>query len=171
MDHNPFGWNCIYMDICDVFDASGARTGRTVLRGTKLRQGDYYLVVQVWIRNKSAEYLIQKRAPHLTSGAGLWATTAGYTLAGEESISGAIREVNEELGIQLSPLQCRKFDRILTDNLMQDIWLAEVSRDAIGEPVLGSEVSDWKWAPKKELDQMIRHGEFFAYSYFDRLPE
>lgn len=104
MDHNPFGWNCISMDICDVFDVSGARTVRTVLRGTKLRRGDYYLVVQVWIRNKSAEYLIQKRAPHLTSGAGLWIHSRGG-------------------GEHRSPLQCRKVDRILMDNLMQDIWL------------------------------------------------
>jgi 8-oxo-dGTP pyrophosphatase MutT (NUDIX family) len=159
------------MELCDVFDEAGARTGKTATRGTELRPGEYYLVVQVWIRNESGKYLIQKRAPHLVSGPGMWATTAGQILAGEESIRGALREVNEELGIQLSPTAFRQFARLFLGNLMQDIWLAEDSRDSIGTPVLGSEVTDWQWASKHEIGQMIRSGHFFAYNYFDQLPE
>lgn len=159
------------MEMCDVLDASGTRTGRTVARGTKLADGEYYLVVQIWIRSESGEYLIQRRALDHTSAPGMWATTAGQVLAGEESIPGAIREVNEELGLQLSPAPFKRFDRLAQNNLMQDIWLVEVSQDSIGTPEMGTEVMAWKWASKNEIRQMIKQGEFFAYSYFDQLPD
>lgn len=167
----PLGDERPYMEWCDVFDDSGTRTGRTAARGTELRQGEYYLVVQVWIRNERGEYLIQQRAPHLDSGPGIWATTAGYVLAGEESMAGAIREVREELGIQLLPASLRRFERLNMENRIEDIWLAEVPNDSINTPILGSEVTNWKWATKSEIRQMIRCGEFFAYSYFETLPE
>jgi 8-oxo-dGTP pyrophosphatase MutT (NUDIX family) len=159
------------MEWCDIYDQRGALTGRAVARGTELPQGEYYHTVQVWIRNERGEYLAQQRAPHLLSAPGMWATTAGYVLAGEESIGGALREVDEELGLQLS-LDClKRFDRLFMGHLMQDIWIALVSRDTVGNPTPGPEVSAWKWATKAEIAQMIEHGEFFAYSYFKMLPE
>lgn len=158
-------------DICDVFNEAGKPTGRTVVRGTQLGQEEYYLAVQIWIRNELGQYLIQQRSPHLLSGPGIWATTAGYVLTGETSLMGAIREVHEELGLKLIPNIFNQFDRIRMNNLMQDIWLADVALENIGNPNIGVEVSDWKWAFKSEIKQMIVYGQFFAYSYFDRLPE
>ena len=158
------------MEICDVLDETGNRTGRKVARGTRLARGEYYSVVHVWIRNEAGEYLVQKRAPHLASDPGIWATTVGYVMADEDSISGAIREVSEELGIQLPPERLRRLARHKMDNRIEDLWLAEVSTIAIGAPALGSEVSDWKWASMAELAKMVSRGDFFPYSYFgDRL--
>lgn len=156
------------MEICDIFDGSGTPTGKKVQRGTVLSEGEYYLAVQVWIKNQTGNYLIQQRAWHLASGPGMWATTAGYVLSGEESRAGAIREVKEELGLCLPPECLSKFARLAVGNLMQDIWLAQSHE---GQPVLGSEVCNWKWASKHDIKTMITRGEFFAYSYFDQLPE
>jgi 8-oxo-dGTP diphosphatase len=158
------------MDVCDVYDSAGARTGRSTVRGIELAHGEYYLVVQVWIRNEAGEYLVQQRAAHLESGPGMWATTAGYVLSGEDSLAGAIREVSEELGVQLAPGCFSKFDCLYMDGLMQDIWLADVSKSAIGQLSLGSEVDDWAWASMAELERMVSRGEFFAYSYLGSLP-
>ncbi|MBZ0315318.1 MAG: NUDIX domain-containing protein [Anaerolineae bacterium] len=159
------------MELCDIFDASGTWTGRTVARGTELPPGEYYRVVQVWIRNENGDYLVQQRALHLVSGPGMWATTAGYVLTGEESVAGAVREVREELGLELTPSQFRLFDRMAMNHLLQDIWLVEVSSAEIGQPMLGPEVADWQWASKNALARMIEAHAFFAYSYFARLPD
>jgi 8-oxo-dGTP diphosphatase len=159
------------MEICDVFTEAGTRTGHTASRGTELRGGEYYLVVQVWIRNEAGAYLIQQRALHLVSGPGMWATTAGYVLAGEESLAAAVREVYEELGIYLSTAHLSRFERLIMNGLIQDIWLADVVENSLGAVTLGSEVIDWKWASKSEIKHMIGQGSFFAYSYFDTLPE
>jgi 8-oxo-dGTP diphosphatase len=142
-----------------------------VIRGTKLAPDEFYSVVHVWIRDDNGKYLIQQRAPDLESGPGVWATTVGYILAGEDSISGAIREVNEELGIQLSPAHLRRFGRLKMENRIEDLWLAEVWRNSIGVPTLGAEVINWKWASQAELEQMVSRGDFFAYSYLGNIPE
>ncbi len=158
------------MELCDVVDKSGTRMGRVVPRGTKLETGEYYLVVHVWIKDENDNYLIQQRALHLASGPGVWAVTVGYVQAGEESIAGAIREVKEELGIQLSPIHLQKFDRHTMENRVEDVWLAEVLRNSVQVSILKTEVADWKWVSKSELEQMINQGDFFKYSYFSDLP-
>ncbi len=159
------------MEYCDVYDGSGNRTGRTVVRGTALPEGEYYLVVHVWIRNEAGEYLIQQRAWDRDTDPGVWATTAGSVLAGEDSLAAALREAAEELGVHLFPEQLRRFDRLWTDDRVEDLWIAEVLKQPANSPTLNSEVADWKWASKGELKRLIERGEFFPYSYFDRLPE
>ena len=153
------------MELCDVVDEFGKRTGQIVTRGTKLEPGEFYLVVHVWIRDENANYLIQQRSAQLASNPGIWATTVGYVLAHEDSLSGAIREVEEELGIRLLPAQINRFDRHTMENRVEDIWLAEILSNSIGVPALGAEVTVWKWVSKAELEQMVSCNEFFKYSY------
>jgi 8-oxo-dGTP pyrophosphatase MutT (NUDIX family) len=159
------------MELCDVLDEFGKRTGRIVKRGTALSPGEYYWVVHVWIKNEASEYLVQKRAAHLASDPGVWATTVGYVWAGEESRAAAIREVEEELGLRLLPVQLSCWDRLKWENRLEDLWLAKVTKHLIGPPALGAEVADWKWAATAELEGMVRRGDFFEYSYLSRLME
>jgi 8-oxo-dGTP diphosphatase len=161
----------LILEICELHDEMGQRTGRTVERGTKLSPGEYYLVVHVWIRSEIGHYLVQQRALHLTADPGVWATTAGYVLAGEESIVGAIREVQEEMGIQLSQDQLTCLKTLKTQNRLEHVWLAQVSQASLGNPIIGPEVSDWKWFSKIELRDRISRNMFFGYSYFDQLPD
>lgn len=158
------------MEICDTYDASGNRTGRTVIRGAELPDGEYYLAVHVWIRNEQGDYLIQQRAPHLIYP-GVWASTAGMVQAGEDSMTGAIREIAEELGIQTTPAQFKPLMRLCTDNRVEDVWLVDLPNTTTATVTLGPEVTDWRWAAKSTLRQMIQSGSFYAYSYFDQLPD
>jgi len=45
------------VEICDVVDEFGTRTGRVVTRGTELAPREFYLVVHVWIRDENSNYL------------------------------------------------------------------------------------------------------------------
>ena len=159
------------MEMCAVLDGSRTPTGRSVVRGTKLLSGEYHLVVHVWIRNETGEYLVQQRASYLASNPDIWATTVGFVQIDEDSRDAAIRETREELGVDLSSSPLRLFDRLKTGDRIEDLWLADVLRHTLGAPTLGSEVSDWKWVTKPELRQLISRGDFFGYSYFDQLPE
>jgi isopentenyldiphosphate isomerase len=157
------------MEKCDVVNEFGARTGRVVNRGTELGPGEFYLVVHIWIRDEHGNYIIQQRAPHLQSWPNVWATTVGYVLAGEESSSGAIREVKEELGIALPLAQMKRVAQLVWENRVEDIWMVEVSKNLIATPMLGSEVSNWKWISGVELEQMVSQGNFFNYSYMEEI--
>ena len=164
-----FRLTMINIELCDVVDKFRNRTGRIVTRGTELASDEFYLVVHVWIRDENNNYLIQQRALHLISDPGVWATTVGYVLAGEESIECAIREVKEELGIQLLPAQLKCFDRHIFENRVEDVWVTEISIGTTGTLVPGPEVADWKWISKFELEDMVNRGNFFRYSYYRNL--
>jgi isopentenyldiphosphate isomerase len=153
------------MELCDVVDRFGNRTGRVVERGTSLSTNEFYLVVHVWIRDENSNYLIQQRALHLESGPGVWCTTVGYVMSGEESIEGAMREVNEELGIELLPEHLKRTDRHVLDNRVENVWMAEIPRNVIGTFILGDEVADCKWVSRDELEQLVDRGDVFRYSY------
>lgn len=153
----------------DVVRRNGTRIGRRVVRAGDLRPGQFHLVVHVWIRNEANVYLVQRRADGLDRNPGIWATTAGSVLAGEDSLSAAIRETNEELGLVLDQSQLRRIARLTSENRVEDIWLAEVVSAVMGLPKPGAEVSDFMWATKSEICRMIKLGEFFPYSYFDQI--
>lgn len=88
------------MELWDVLDENGIKTGRLVERGKSLERGDYHLVVFVWIVNSEGNFLISKRSQH-KSGAGKWETVGGAVIAGETSLQSALREVKEELALTL----------------------------------------------------------------------
>jgi len=157
------------MELCTLVDTTGTPTGRTVPRGTSLAPGEYYPVVHVWIRDEAGYFLIQQRAFHLASGPGVWATTVGYVQAGEDSLAGALREVDEELGLRLPPACLRVLSYRAWETRFETRWVAEVARSVTGTPVLGPEVADWKWVSKTELAQMVQEGIFFRYSYIEEL--
>lgn len=159
------------MELCDVYNADGTPSGTIVPRGTPLPENCYFLVVQVWVRNRLGDYLIQQRAFHLADGPGMWITTAGYVVAGESSQVGAIREVREELGIELDPSHLHLWQRLRTQRHLEDIWIAELQDGAISAPTLNDEVADWMWASKQGMTYMIQNGAFFGYSYFEMLPD
>jgi 8-oxo-dGTP pyrophosphatase MutT (NUDIX family) len=159
------------VEICDIVDELGNRTGRTAPRGLELAPGEFFPVVHVWIRDELCNYLIQQRAFNLASGPGIWAVTVGYVLAGEDSLSGAIREVKEELGIQLSPSHLIQIDQHAMEKRVEDVWLADILRSSMDRPISGTEVADWKWVSRDELKQMASRNDFFRYSYLDTMLE
>lgn len=159
------------MELCDVFDEYGVYTGQVVPRDSALPPDTYFLAVHIWIRDEKGHYLIQQRASQRKRCPGMWATTVGYVHAGEDSLTGAIREVREELGIRLAPESLKRFNRLITDNRIEDLWLATVSSDQLSRPRPGPEVAEWKWASLDELNLMVRRGIFFGYNYLDDMPE
>ena len=86
----------------DVYDVSGKKTGKTVLRGSSLQEGEYVLCTHVILRNSDGRFLIQQRSAIKATRPGVWDITAGAVDAGENSLDGALREAQEEIGLQLS---------------------------------------------------------------------
>ena len=118
----------------DVLDADRKPTGRTHRRGDPLPEGDYHLVVQVWVRNARGEFLLTKRAP--TKGfPNLWEPTGGSAQAGDDSLTAALRELREETGLCLAPAQGRLARSMRRRADFLDVWLFE-AEFALDEIVL-----------------------------------
>ena len=75
----------------DVYVVSGKMTGKTVLRGSSLQEGEYVLCTHVILRNSDGRFLIQQRSAIKATRPGVWDITAGAVDAGENSLDGALR--------------------------------------------------------------------------------
>lgn len=90
-------------EIRDIYDDSGQNTGRTFLKGTRLGENEFFLQVVVLLRRKDGRYLFQQRSLNDRHFPGQWDVTGGGVIHGEDSRTAGVREVQEELGIILSP--------------------------------------------------------------------
>ena len=91
------------MELFDIVDENGLPTGKTVPRDIAHRDGILHRTAHVWIVRptmKGYDILLQKRSLKKDSFPGFYDTSsAGHIPAGEEPLSSALRELNEELGI------------------------------------------------------------------------
>lgn len=117
------------IEICDIYDIYGNRTGKTFIRGEPLSDGQFVMVVDVWIVNSKDEILIQKRSPYKKDLPDTWATHSGCVLAGESSQQACIREPLEEIGIHILPSQIHKLNRKLRGRLLSENFVVEQDFD------------------------------------------
>lgn len=90
------------MEKWDLFDEKRNPLFCMHNKGERLSSGTYHIVVGVWVVNSRGELLITLRSDLKEKYPGLWENTYGSLLAGENSKSGAVRELYEETGIHIS---------------------------------------------------------------------
>ena len=155
-------------EVWDVYDAERNFKGRTHRRADPLLPGDYHLVVHVWLKNSKGEFLITKRAPN-KGYPNMWECTGGSALAGDNSITAAIREVKEETGLEAYPENGRCLFTMTRDNDICDVWLFNQDFDVRNIVLQENETIDAKYVKTIELRQMINEGEFIAFHYIEDL--
>lgn len=90
------------MELIDVVTEDGIKTGKIKSREEVHTNGDWHKTVHIWIANKNKEILLQKRVKTKESHPGLWdIACAGHISANETSVQAALKELEEELGIQV----------------------------------------------------------------------
>ena len=163
------------MELWDILDENGNKTGETVERGKYMRQDEYHLVVHVWIKNSNGDFLITKRTPN-KSFPNMWETTGGSAIVGDDSLNAALREVKEEIGVDLSPTNGRYLFRIKRQHHdfpdFVDVWLfkEEVEiKEVIYQP---EEVCGAEWSTPGQIKILIELGEFVdTFTYLEDLFE
>jgi len=168
------------MEYFDVYDEKGYYLNKVVSRGTRLKEGEFFLVVHVWIENDEGKFLIQKRAKKSDPIPHQWAITSGIPNSGEKPLDAALRETREELGAELDKSKLKKRAQIVSAHgkyntithvyhTYQNIALENLELDK-------REVCDVKYARLDEILSMVESGDFWNYSkllgvedYFDML--
>jgi isopentenyldiphosphate isomerase len=157
------------MEIWDILDAEGRKIGRTVQKGTKLRQNEYHLVVHIWVVDLHGNILIQKRAKHLEWMPGKWTVTGGSALCNEESIDAAMRQTSEELGLHLTSYKFMKINRIKSNDQFTDIYFVAGAREDFLPVILSDKVADSFWISWRGMMEMMQRNEFLHYEYLEML--
>ena len=138
----------------DLFDANRKPLGRTIKRGDAFADGEYYVCCEIWIQNSNGQFLMTQRHPNKKAG-GLWEFTGGGVLAGETTKQAAVRELEEELGIQIDESELSLLEVYQQRNYFMDIFVAEKNVDTTMLVLQPEEVVDAKWVSHEELLQMI----------------
>ena len=87
----------------DILNDSGKISGKTCLKSDAHKNGFFHQSAHIWIFDKNKNILIQKRASDKDTFPNLWdISVAGHISSGELPIDAAIREVEEEVGIEIT---------------------------------------------------------------------
>lgn len=157
----------------DILDKNGDFTGVRMKREpfNRFRNGQYHLVVHIWIKNSKGEFLIQKRSANRMPMPGEWAATSGSVRSGEVSKEAAMRELFEELGIRVMENEIQYVHRFTRKNSFVDLWYVGVDASVDSLVLQKEEVQDAKWVTAKELKEMIANHQFHNYGkdYFEHI--
>ena len=90
-------------ELLDILDATGAFTGKTAMKSVAHQEGLFHQTVHIWFYTKKGALLVQQRGKSKDTYPLLWDTSvAGHIGAGESIEISALREIQEEIGIQVS---------------------------------------------------------------------
>ncbi len=160
------------MEIFDLYDENRIKTGQTIPRGSVLPDGSYHMVVHICIFSSDGKMLIQQRQPFKEGWSNLWdVSTGGSAVSGDTSRSAAVRELSEELGIDIEPAKLRKFITICDKHVFDDWYTVTMDIELSELHLQYEEVQNAKWADIDEIKAKIRSGEFIPYheSFIDML--
>lgn len=102
------------MEMFDVIDMDGNKTGNIKERGVVHREGALHATSHIWIARENeksgCDILLQKRSACKDSHPGCYdISSAGHIGAGDDALNSALRELEEELGIKAEPHQLIEF--------------------------------------------------------------
>ncbi len=151
-------------EVWDILNENGFPTGKTMLRGdNSLKNGEYHLVVHIWIVTSDGRFLIQRRSNQRKLMPGEWAATGGAAITGEDSFTAARRELFEEVGIAADRDHLKKLARIKRRNSLVDVWLTVCDTPPERLTLQKSEVAEVKYVTEEELQNMIQTGSYHQY--------
>ena len=149
-------------EIWDLYDENRELLGKDHVRGEQLPINGYHLVVHVWIRNSKGEYLISQRSANRPTYPLMWECVDGSVVKGEDSLQGALREVKEEVGVDLLP---EKGQVILSDikkiefgkvvNKIVDVWLFEYDGEVDLSNATTDEVAQVAWMNRSQIKELF----------------
>lgn len=155
-------------ELWDVYDADRNLTGRLHRRGEFLAEGDYHLSISVWLLNQKGEYLLTKRAPN-KGFPGMWESTGGSAIAGDDSLTAAVREVREETGLTVDPGRGKCIHSYRGSDYFMDVWLFLQDFDLADVVLQERETCDKMYASADKIEELRREGQFIPCRYIDPL--
>lgn len=154
------------MELWDAYNQNRELTGEVLVRGEPIPDGRYHLVVQVWIRNSRGQYLISQRAADRPSYSWKWECIGGSVTKGEDSLTGALREVREEVGIDLAPeagklvysVIGRVHEGVHFHDIL-DVWLFAYDGEVSLEQATTKEVVQTRWMNLDQIRELYESRE------------
>jgi isopentenyldiphosphate isomerase len=172
----------------DLLNEKGERIGKTKLRSEVHRDGDWHKAVHIWIINNKGDILLQRRCATKDSNPNMLdISCAGHLSAGDDSLTGAIRELKEELNLDVNKedleyiktlKRSSKYTETFINNEFDDLYILRTDKKLEDMEYQKEEISEIMYVPYKEFKKMVqnkqpdllRHDEEFEilFNLFDK---
>ena len=149
------------MEYIDIFDENNNPTGIVKEKKQAHEDGDFHRTAHIWIINDKNELLLQKRSASKKTHPNCWDISgAGHIKAGESAIDGAIRELKEELGVEVEEKDLQYIATIKSTknpkNMeFQYVYLLNCNKEVEEYIFEDNEVSEVKYIFYKDLEKMV----------------
>lgn len=146
------------MELLDVFNDYGERTGKVVERGASddaFLPGEHIAVAIIYIENDKGEYLIQKTSKQKGN---IYSSTGGHVDHNEKPIDTIKREVKEELGIDISQDNIVDLGFIVFDFPVRFIFYLKKNIDLNDIKLQEEEVESVSYISEDKLREIIEQG-------------
>ena len=165
-------------ELIDIYDRNRNFTGLTVPReGARMGEGQYMLYVLAIIQDLQGRILITQRSMEKHWAAGWWEVTGGGVSAGETSEQAVVRELAEEVGLDVAdyPLEriyaYENVDLESGDNYIVDIYRFRLDF-AVDDIVLQeSEAIGCRLVTFDEIRQLADQGVFLHFKRIEQALE
>lgn len=153
-------------ELIDVLNEDGTKTGYCATKKEIYDKGYWYRSVHIWIINDRHELLMQKRNPHKKTYPNLWALSlAGHVLANETSKETGVRELKEELDLDISPDQLKYLFTIKREQpykntslkVFDDVYLLPWNLDVNNTKLQIEELTDIKFVYYEHLQTILEN--------------
>lgn len=144
------------MEYIDILDNQGNKLGISKSKSEVHHSGLWHRVVHVWFLNSNNEILLQHRSKEKEVFPNVWdVSVGGHVSKGEDSNLSAIRETEEEIGINVSELSLEFLGTIkkeyvfkngeYIDNEFSDIYLVTLDIDINKIKIQKEELDQLRW--------------------------
>lgn len=153
-------------ELIDILNEDGSKTGKCATKNEIYQKGYWYRSVHIWIINDKHELLLQKRNPYKKTFPNLWAiSAAGHVLTNETSKITGIRELKEELDIDVKPEQLEYLFTIKREQpyngsklrVFDDVYLLPWNLDIEHTKLQVEELTDIKYVYYEYLQTMLEN--------------
>lgn len=153
------------MELVDIYNNKHEKLNYVKDR-KKLIDGEFRLSCFVWIINDNDELLIQQRLSTAKKCPNMWETTSGGAVSGDNAVSGALRELKEELGIKASRDDLKFIGSYARINDYVEVFLLKSNIDISSLKLQKDEVQSAKWISIPDFENIINNGNASDTGYF-----
>ena len=149
------------MEYIDIFDENNNPTGEIKEKTKAHKEGNFHRTAHIWVMNDKKELLLQKRSATKKSHPNCWDISgAGHIRSGETVIKGAIRELNEELGIKVNEDDLKFIAIVKSTKNPQNqefgyVYLLKSNNEIKDYTFEDNEVSEVKYVYFEDLEKMV----------------
>lgn len=153
-------------EVLDILNEEGLKTGKWATKKEIYEKGYWYRSVHIWIMNDKHELLMQRRNPFKKTFPNMWAlSSAGHVLKDETSLESGIRELKEELDIDIKPEQLEYLFTIKREQpygssflrVFDDVYLLFWNVDVRHTKLQVEELTDIKYVYYKYLQSILEN--------------